>query len=150
MRMFSYIVVTDSGFAPNPFWGYWGDRSGHKHVMEAGAFCSILGIITAAFANSAILFYIVFALTGISFSASAISRLSIVLEFSEPEERPTYIGLTNTIRAPFSAIAPILGGVLGDIFRLPFVFLLTAAIVSIGLLVLLLGVKEPRTQRYID
>ncbi len=131
----------------NPPWGYLGDRKGHKLVMEASAAGAILSAITAAFASSTTFFYAVFAFTGISLSASVIARLSIVLEFSEPEERPTYIGLTNTVRAPFSAIAPMLGGMLGDLFQLPFVFLLTAAIVSVGLLVLRLGVKEPRTQR---
>jgi len=131
----------------NPLWGYWGDRSGHKRVMEGGALCAILSALVAAFANSTAIFYVVFAFTGASLSASMIARMSIVLEFSEPEERPTYIGLANTFRAPFSAFAPILGGILGDLFHLPFVFVITAVIVSIGLLVLLLGVKEPRTQR---
>jgi MFS family permease len=131
----------------NPLWGYWGDRKGHKCVMEAGALGAVLSAFTAAFANSAGLFYIIFAITGASLSAAMISRLSIVLEFSQPEERPTYIGLANTVKAPFSAIAPILGGILGDRLQLPFVFLLTAAIVLIGLLVLLLSVKEPRAHR---
>ncbi len=130
----------------NPLWGYWGDRSGHKRVMESGALCAILSALVAAFASSTVIFYAVFALTGASLSAFAIARL-IVLEFSEPQERPTYIGLANTFRAPFAAFAPILGGILGDLFNLPFVFLIGAVIVSIGLLVLLLGVKEPRTQR---
>jgi len=131
----------------NPLWGYMGDRKGHKSVMGAGAAGTILSAVTAAFANSTGVFYAVFAITGASLSAAMIARLSIVLEFSEPEERPTYIGLTNTVRAPFSAISPILGGVLGDRYQLSFVFLLTAAIVSVGLLVLLFGVKEPRSQR---
>ncbi len=131
----------------NPMWGYMGDRKGHKSVMAAGAMGTILAAITAAFANSASVFYVVFAITGTSLSAAMIARLSIVLEFSEPEERPTYIGLTNTVKAPFAAIAPIAGGMLGDRFQLPFVFLLTAAIILTGLLVLLFGVKEPRAQR---
>ena len=128
----------------NPLWGYWGDRKGHKRIMEVGALGAILSAFTAAFASSAGLFYVVFAIIGASLSAAMIARLSMVLEFSSPEERPTYIGLTNTAKAPFSAIAPILGGLLGDRFQLPFVFLLTAIIVLIGLFVLLLGVKEPR------
>jgi len=134
----------------NPLWGYLGDRKGHKSVMAGGAIGAILAAITAAFANSPNLFYIVFAITGIGLSADMIARLSIVLEFSEPEERPTYIGLTNTLKAPFAISAPILGGVLGDHFQLPFVFLLTAGIVLIGVIVLLTVVKEPRAQRELD
>ena len=131
----------------NPLWGHWGDRRGHKCVMEAGALCAILGAVIAAFANSAGLFYVVFAITGASLRAEMISRLSIVLEFSKPEERPTYIGLTNTMRAPFSAIAPIVGGILGDLYGLRLVFLVAATIVLIGLLILLLAVREPRAHK---
>ena len=131
----------------NPLWGYWGDKRGHKRLMEAAALGAVLSAFIAAFANSTFLFYVVFAITGAWISADSISRMSIVLEFSRPEERPTYIGLTNTMRAPFSAIAPILGGVLGDRFQLPFVFLLTAGIVFIGLVIMLFWVKEPRNQR---
>jgi MFS family permease len=131
----------------NPLWGQWGDKKGHKNVMAVGAIGMALSAIIAAFANSTIWFYAVFAVIGISASADTISRFSIVLEFSEPEERPTYIGLTNTIRAPFSAIAPIFGGLLSDRFQHPFVFLLTAAIIVIGVFFLLALVKEPRIQR---
>ena len=134
----------------NPLWGYLGDKRGPRTVMAAGAACAILAAIAATFASSSSLFYVVFAITGASLNADTISRLSIVLEFSEPEERPTYIGLTNTIKAPFAVAAPILGGMLGDRFQLPFVFFLTAGIVFVGFLVLLLLVKEPRDYRMTD
>ena len=141
--LFSQTVI-------NPLWGYLGDRRGHKLVMEAGAICWILSSLIAAFANSTSIFYIVLAIGGMSHSAAVISRMSIVLEFSPPEERATYVGLTNTVRAPIAAVAPILGGMLGDLYQLPFVFLLTAAIVFIALLILLLGVKEPRVHRMVE
>lgn len=131
----------------NPMWGYLGDRRGHKIVMQSSAMAWILATITAALATSTTHFYLVFAFTGASLSAGTIARLSIVLEFSEPEERATYIGLTNTIKAPFSIIAPMLGGMLGDRFQLPFVFLITAGAMLLGFLILLLGVKEPRKCR---
>lgn len=131
----------------NPLWGKWGDRSGFKGVMATAAAGMVLSGIIAAFANSTMAFYAVFAIIGASISADTISRLSIVLEFSQPEERPTYIGLTNTIRAPFSAIAPLVGGFLSDQFGRPFVFFLTSSIISVGLLLMIALVREPRRQR---
>ncbi|MDQ1327541.1 MAG: hypothetical protein QG641_824, partial [Candidatus Poribacteria bacterium] len=131
----------------NPLWGQWGDKKGHKNVMAVSAAGMALSAIIAIFSNSTMGFYVVFAIIGASISADTISRLSIVLEFSPPEERPTYIGLTNTIRAPFSAIAPLHGGLLSDRFQYSFVFLLTAVIIAIGLFFLIVFVKEPRTQR---
>ena len=37
-----------------------------------------------------------------------------LLEFGEEEDRPAYIGLANTLIAPFTFLAPVLGGWLAD------------------------------------
>jgi len=77
-------------------WGYLGDHKGYKLVMEISALLTISACLLAVFSSSLYLFYLVFFLTGCSFSAGMISGQNIVLEFSTPEIRPTYIALTNT------------------------------------------------------
>jgi len=76
-----------------------------------------------------------------------IAGSNIVLEFCRPEDRPTYIGLAGTIRAPFMGLAPILGGILADRFGYPFVFMVTAGVVLVGLITLIVAVRDPRGQR---
>ncbi len=70
--------------------------------------------------------------------------MGVVLEFSTPEMRPTYIALTSTVKAPFMSLSPLLGGFLADKIGFPFVFAITVFILLGGLLYLALLVKEPR------
>jgi len=51
-------------------------------------------------APSAAWLVLTFALLGASTAGSLVSGLNIILEFCAPEDRPTYIGLTNTLLAP--------------------------------------------------
>jgi len=125
-------------------WGYLGDRKGYKLVMEMSALLTISACFLAVFSSSLYLFYLVFFLTGCSFSAGMISGQNIVLEFSTPEIRPTYIALTNTLRAPFIGLSPLIGGIIADKTSFPFVFILVTLIVSAGALLLKFLVKEPR------
>lgn len=53
------------------------------------------------------------------------------------------MGLANTLRSPFQAIAPLLGGALANAVPFRTIFLIGAAVVAMGLTLLLL-VQEPR------
>lgn len=125
-------------------WGYLGDKKGYKLVMEAGILLTILAILLAVFSSSIYLFYGVFFIFGWAFSASFISSMGVVLEFSTPEMRPTYIALTNTVKAPFMSLSPLLGGFLADKIGFPSVFVITIFILLAGILYLIFFVKEPR------
>jgi len=127
----------------NVLWGILGDRYGHKRVLQLGAAIELSAGALAAFASSTSTYGLVFLLSGISVSAFTVSGLSIVLEFSAPERRPIYVGLVNTLRSPFQAIAPLLGGALADAVPFRAIFLLGAVVVAIGLM-LLMFVREPR------
>ena len=125
-------------------WGYLGNKKGYKLVLELGTIATILAILLAIFSSSVYPFYLVFFIIGTAFSAYLISFLGIVLEFSTPEIRPTYIALANTVRAPFMSLSPLLGGFLADKFSFPFVFVLTIFILLGGVLYSVFFVQEPR------
>jgi len=125
-------------------WGYLGDRKGYKLIMEIGTLLTILAILLAILSSSIHLFYGVFFIFGWALSASFISSMGVILEFSTPEMRPTYIALSNTVRAPFVSLSPLLGGFLTDRTSFPFVFILTIFILLGGILYLALLVREPR------
>ena len=82
--------------AGNIIFGFLADRLGHKLCMELGILASFLGFTLALVAPVAQLFFLVFVLLGIGSAAVMVSGILIVLEFCEPERRPTYIGITNT------------------------------------------------------
>jgi MFS family permease len=73
-----------------------------------------------------------------------ISGISIVLDFTGPENRPTYIGLANTIPGIFSAIAPLLGGWLANVTGYPAMFIVSTVISLASVAMLRWTVREPR------
>jgi predicted MFS family arabinose efflux permease len=73
-----------------------------------------------------------------------VSRMNIILEFCEPEDHPTYIGLTSTLLAPAQALGPILGGWLATLIDYRGMFLVALALSLVGGLMMLGWVREPR------
>ena len=73
----------------------------------------------------------------------------IALEFCEPERRPTYIGLNNTVNGVAGGLAPLFGGWLaGVVGYVPF-FVLSLAVGLAGLALLHWTVHEPRIVRHV-
>lgn len=68
----------------------------------------------------------------------------MTLEFGKDNERPAYIGLSNTLVAPFTILAPIFGGWLADATGYGYTFLVTAIFGLITALVLHFMVRDPR------
>ena len=83
--------------AANLLLGFLADRKGHKLVLDIIIFANILVLVLALLATSPVWFYAVFALRGMTSSGSFISGLSLPLEFADAQNRPTFIGLANTI-----------------------------------------------------
>lgn len=140
--LFTALYMGGQAFT-NVLWGLLGDRYGHKKVLQLGAILGLSTSALAAFASSASTYCLVFLLSGASLSALTISGMSIVLEFSTHEKRPIYVGLVNTLRSPFQAIAPLLGGALANVVPFRAIFLIGAALIAMGLTLLLI-VREPR------
>ena len=128
-------------------WGYLGDRYGHKVGMAVSGAMSVAAAVTALTATSLPVFYACFFFAGGYISATLIANMNLVLEFCPPEERPKYIGLANSLAAPVFAVSPVLGGRIADRWSYPALFVLTAVLVTAGLLVLLFAVEDPRRHR---
>jgi len=108
---------------------------------------SVAAALTALFASSLTVFYACFFFAGGYISATLIANMNLVLEFCPPEERPKYIGLSNSLAAPVFALSPVLGGRIADRWSYPALFVLTAVLVLAGLLVLVFRVRDPRRSR---
>ncbi len=85
-----------------------------------------------------------FVFVGSFLAADHTSSLNITLEFSAPQDRPTYIGLTNTILAPVLIGAPILGGLLAGSLGYTALFAAASFCGVTSLLLMVFWVKEPR------
>ena len=107
-------VYQFSQILSNPLLGRLGDEKGHKLVLEMAAFNGVLATGVAFLAHSPGCFYLAMAFSGFAIAGRVISGMSIVYEFCSPDDRPTYIGLTNTLLGPFIGLSPIFGGWVAD------------------------------------
>jgi len=129
----------------NLLWGMASDRKGHKAVLCGAAFSMALAAMVTRMASSPAWLLATFALLGASMAGDSISGMNIILEFCASEDRPTYIGLTNTLLAPVTALAPVLGGWLASGVGYKGMFAVALLVASLGGVLLALWVREPRS-----
>jgi MFS family permease len=152
-----YIVgMTVARFGSNLIWSKLVDFKGNRFVLQLAALMR-LGIplialllpplygwdpfLDRAPGGEDSMFYVfglIFVLYGAALSAQALANLTYVMDVAEPDQRPAYFGLTNTILG-FVAFVPVLGGIMVDAFSFEFVFIVTfliafAGVVASGLL----------------
>jgi MFS family permease len=107
-------VLLGTQIIANPVMGWFGDRWGHRTVLEAGVIACIASAIIAWLAPHPGWFFIVFILAGIGNVAVWTIGMTMSLEFGTEAEKPTFIGLANTLVAPSTILAPFIGGWLAD------------------------------------
>lgn len=128
----------------NPIMGWIGDRRGHLITLQLGIVATIASVLLAWGAQGVVWFFPIFILAGIANIAAWTVPLSMTLEFGSESQRPTYIGLANTLIAPSTFIAPVLAGLLIDRTSYQVAFFASAVAGIATLVVLLVGVTDPR------
>jgi MFS family permease len=136
----AYLIGQTAG---NLAFGLLADRFGHKLSLELGAVASALAFALAWLAPAPGWMFVVFALLGINLSALLVSGILVTLEFSEPQRRPTYVGLANTVVGLVSLVAPLLAAGLAEI-GYAWVFACSAAVSLVAYIVMRWWVREPR------
>ncbi len=141
-------ALTITQTVANAVMGWLGDRLGHRAMLIAGSVAVTLSSLMAWGAPSLNWMYLVFILSGLANVAYWTIGMAITVEFGTEETRPTYIGLSNTLVAPFTIIAPLLGGWIADSagFQTTFMISAVGGLVIAGLLFWL--VRDPRPRRW--
>jgi len=123
--------------------GWLGDKIGHRAMLIVGAVSAVLSSIIAWFAPTIAWLYPAFILSGIGNVALWTIGIAFTVGFGTDMERPTYIGLSNTLVTPATVAAPIIGGWLVDRFGFESTFGLAAlaGIITTGILIFV--VKDP-------
>jgi MFS family permease len=128
----------------NPIMGWLGDRWSHRRMMSIGMVSAAASALIAMWAPNPNWFFLVYILAGIGNVAFWTVGLAMVLLFGEPSEKPSYIGLANTLVAPTTIIAPLLAGLLVDVSGYPTAFLASAIGAILSALALVVLVKDPQ------
>jgi len=137
-------TLTGTAILANPIMGWAGDRWGHRHLMIIGILAATFSSLLAWKASSLNWFYLIMVLTGMASVAIWTIALTLTVEFGSEAERPLYIGLSNTLVAPATILAPLIGGVIADRFSYPNLFLCSAAAGIITLVIFYFFFREPR------
>ncbi len=132
-------------------WGYLNERSGSKIVIQCSTVLAIASPLLAllmgpiahlAGASTIYVYSLIFVAIGALNSSYMPGFINFVLELAPPEERPTYIALTNTLCGSL-LVVPFLGGWLLQATSYPVLFAVTAVGIAPGL-VLTFRLEEPR------
>ncbi len=124
--------------------GWLGDRWGHKRNLVISAASMVLAAAFALSSSDVTGLIPAFVCLACALSSDMVSHFNIVLEFADPADQPTYIGLTNTIMAPFTFIGPIFAGWIAEDFNINLLFVVSLAFGILGAALLLWWVREPR------
>jgi MFS family permease len=137
------VIMMVSMIFGNLVFGYLADRFGHRNnLLVAAASTSIICII-AIWAPVLEVYFIVFAGAALTTSLFQLSRLAMVVELCEEENRPIFVALTNMITAPF-ILTGLLGGLLADKFGYMPVFILAGIFSTSSMIWWIMKVPEPR------
>ena len=137
-------TLTISQTIANIGMGWLGDRVGHRAMLIIGAVSAFLSALLAWNAASLAWFYPIFILTGLANVSMWTISMTMTVDFGSEADRPIYIGLSQTLTAPATIIAPILGGWIVDSagFAPTFVISTILSLAMAGILIFL--VKDPR------
>ncbi len=124
--------------------GWLGDRWGHKRNLALSAACMALAAAFTLAASDVLSLLPAFFCLACALSSDSVSHQNIILEFAAPAEQPTFIGLTNTLIAPVTFLAPILAGWMAGAITLDALFLVSLACGLGAGALLLFWVREPR------
>ncbi len=143
------VVALISQSAGVPLMGWLSDRLGHKWL---GEFTTVLGaaaLVLMLFLPGPGWLYPVFILMNLSMAGMHISRSCITMEFGGLDKLPTFTALSGTLLGLPTLLAPIIGGWILDLFGFSALFAAALVFSLSGLVLLRLGVRDPRVHRAI-
>ena len=141
---FLTATLTIAQTVANAGMGWLGDRWGHRSMLIIGSIAALLSSILAWLATSIIWFYPIFLLAGIANVSIWTIGMAMTVDFGSESERPLYIGLSQTLTAPATIIAPLLGGWIVDSVGFIPTFSISIVLAIITMLILIFMVKDPR------
>ncbi len=144
--MTSVLMITQ--VVANPLLGRLADKWSGKGVLVLGGLSAVLSAILAIIIKNPNWFVLVFILNGIAATAYWTIGITMSLQFGDERQRPTYVGMSNTLIAPSAILAPLVGGLLADSFGYSVTFITSASIGLISVAALARLVKDPRKHAF--
>lgn len=137
--LFGGSILVDAVFAP--LGGRWGDRSGRLAPAIAGMALTAISAVLLAVLPGVVGTAVALCVWGAGFGLAFAAAVPWLDEAFDEEERGLGYGLQNLLYASGYVIGPVLGGWLLELEGADFAYLLTAAAIGAG--TLMLAVRRP-------
>jgi len=137
------VSIMVGNFIGTPIFGLLGDKLGHKINLVIGSVGHLAAAVLAIAAPSEWWYLPVFALVSVGFSSNLVSRFNMVVEFCDPERRPTYLALANSVMGPTGIVA-LLGGAFANVLGYNGLFVIAGLLALSSAVCLIFAVREPR------
>lgn len=138
-------VLLISQTIANPLLGWLADHWSRRQVFTCGALAASISAILAWQVSDPNWYFLVFVLMSVGNTAFWTIGMAYTLDFGSEAERPTYVGMANTLIAPSAILAPLAAGWLADAFGYPTTFLTAAVCGVLTVIVLQVFVKDHKT-----
>jgi MFS family permease len=123
--------------------GIIADRYGNKVALLCAGGAMALATFWALLAPNLFLFRFVYLFLGINIGSEVMVRYNISIDYGPAHRRSLYIGLMNTVLAPFY-LSALLAGAISDTFGYPAMFVTGLLASLVGLFLLYFRVHDPR------
>lgn len=128
-------------------WGLLGDRSGFRSNFLIALIIWIASTALLLAAETTAPLLIAFIGLGAAQAGYMMAAQSLVLEFGERDDVAMRLGVSTTVEAGVSTVAPLLGGLLAEVAGYTSVFAVSMVLYAFALATLTIGVREPRLRR---
>ena len=145
---FLTATLTIAQTIANAGMGWLGDKVGHRAMLIVGAAAATLSSFLAWMAPSLAWFFPIFILSGFANVSIWTNGMTMATTFSGEKDRPFYIGLAQTLTAPATMIAPLLGGWIADTQGFVVTFALSAILSVVMMGIFIFIIKEPRALKH--
>jgi MFS family permease len=124
--------------------GYLADRYGNKTSLIVASVSLLCSSLIALAAPTIGWYSLVYLFLGVNLGTELMARYNMSIEYGPAKKHSTYVGLMNTLLAPFY-LSGLVGGILSEWVGLPGVFVVGGLFSVGGIAYLVRNVTEPRT-----
>ena len=140
--MTSVLLISQT--IANPLLGWLADHWSRRQVFTYGALAASISALLAWQVSDPNWYFLVFILMSVGNTAFWTIGMAYTFDFGTEQERPTYVGMANTLIAPSAILAPLAAGWIADTFGYSATFITAAVCGVLTVIVLQVFVKEHR------
>ncbi|MBU9711313.1 MFS transporter [Evansella tamaricis] len=135
-------------FFVSPFWGRFGDKFGRKKILVITGFGIAFSIYLMGYVSSVIDLFVLRLFMGIVTGFIPMS-MALISSQTKKEEAGRVLGTLQMGTVSGGLFGPLIGGALADSVGFTYTFLITAIVIAGATTVVLIGIKEVRTEQVI-